>query len=234
MRLSLFSIRFPNQFEFAFFWTPTHCVIMIAIITTVLLSVLSTSAPTARNFITDGTIVGDCGESCSSIVEGNVNLTSLVACIATISERPTCNITYAAPGVAEVTETCSTDSVLVTVTADSAWVLGLGRGAILAANGAVTETESCPVKVYEGSDCGSTGQIGTLDLKKDSTTRIIMSLPQAVIKAETTQCAARLTEEYLDGRIIVGVLGGGSDGASELMSVGIISLVAFYLVTWSH
>eukprot|EP01053_Blabericola_migrator_P002537 Blabericola_migrator_1__2536@NODE_1715_length_3936_cov_19_202895_g1110_i0_p2_GENE_NODE_1715_length_3936_cov_19_202895_g1110_i0NODE_1715_length_3936_cov_19_202895_g1110_i0_p2_ORF_typecomplete_len110_score20_94_NODE_1715_length_3936_cov_19_202895_g1110_i057386 len=93
------------------------------------------------------------------------------------------------------------------------------------------ETESCPVEVYEGSDCGSTEQIGTLDLRKGSTTRIIMSLPQAVIKAETTQCAAHLTEEYLDGRSIVGVPGGGSDGASELMSVGIYHL---WLSTWSH
>eukprot|EP01053_Blabericola_migrator_P002267 Blabericola_migrator_1__2266@NODE_1627_length_4141_cov_279_934953_g1060_i0_p2_GENE_NODE_1627_length_4141_cov_279_934953_g1060_i0NODE_1627_length_4141_cov_279_934953_g1060_i0_p2_ORF_typecomplete_len240_score51_92DUF4873/PF16170_5/28DUF4873/PF16170_5/7_4_NODE_1627_length_4141_cov_279_934953_g1060_i05671286 len=231
MKKRCVKVSLHNSLYFAFSISPHQANIMIALITTVLLAVICASA-SDRIFVSDATIVGDCGDSCSSIVNGNVDLTSLIACIATIKERPTCNITYTAPATVVVTENCSTDTVKVKITGLADWILGTQRGSILAANTAVDETDTCLVKVIEGSDCNETEEIGTLDLKKDSATKVTLSGQDAVIKAETDQCAVRLTEEYLEGRIIVGVVGGGADGASELMGIGLTSLIAFYI--WSQ
>eukprot|EP01053_Blabericola_migrator_P008635 Blabericola_migrator_1__8634@NODE_4526_length_1105_cov_892_128131_g2804_i0_p1_GENE_NODE_4526_length_1105_cov_892_128131_g2804_i0NODE_4526_length_1105_cov_892_128131_g2804_i0_p1_ORF_typecomplete_len226_score47_93DUF4873/PF16170_5/2_9DUF4873/PF16170_5/17Tubulin_C/PF03953_17/0_2_NODE_4526_length_1105_cov_892_128131_g2804_i01678 len=222
---------------------------MIALITTIFLALICASAASNRNFVSDATIVGDCGDTCSSIVNGNVDLTSLIACIATIKERPTCNITYSAPATLVVTNCGYGVKVKVTGLAD--WILGTQRGSILAANTAVDETSTCLVKVFEGSECDDdTEVIGTLDLKKGSTTKVTLSGQDAVMEAETDEYAVRLTEEYIEGRIIVGVVGGGAttppaeastrpaeattppgeaDGASDLIGIGLMSLIAFYM-----
>eukprot|EP01053_Blabericola_migrator_P009594 Blabericola_migrator_1__9593@NODE_5232_length_834_cov_940_271186_g3339_i0_p1_GENE_NODE_5232_length_834_cov_940_271186_g3339_i0NODE_5232_length_834_cov_940_271186_g3339_i0_p1_ORF_typecomplete_len204_score30_36CFEM/PF05730_11/9_5e02CFEM/PF05730_11/1_9_NODE_5232_length_834_cov_940_271186_g3339_i0112723 len=184
----------------------------------------------AQNIIEEGTNIDDCGESCTDLIGGSLDLSTLVSCIATLKERPSCKITYSAPAVVVVKETCENDetAVKITVTGVADWILGSESGSILTVASQFPEGSTrCVVQVFEGSNCDSTDERGTLTLEASSTSEVTLLGADAVIKADDVACLADLDTKIAGSTVIVVI--GESSGAASALSLSAAALALTYV-----
>eukprot|EP01053_Blabericola_migrator_P005262 Blabericola_migrator_1__5261@NODE_2702_length_2442_cov_560_344000_g1690_i0_p3_GENE_NODE_2702_length_2442_cov_560_344000_g1690_i0NODE_2702_length_2442_cov_560_344000_g1690_i0_p3_ORF_typecomplete_len216_score29_04_NODE_2702_length_2442_cov_560_344000_g1690_i016922339 len=188
---------------------------MVAFVHLILFTtLLSTNANTwdaLLEIIESGTVINECGGACTDLMNlENKELADLALCLASVTRHSECKLTYAAPATLTVLGTCPDDAqaVRVSITGVSTWILGTEMGTTIGAASDITEKEPCQVEVYDGAECNSTNIVGTLDLSAKSQTRLNLEGSRAIVKATTTECAARLTERYIRGKTIVAALGG--------------------------
>eukprot|EP01053_Blabericola_migrator_P009475 Blabericola_migrator_1__9474@NODE_5140_length_863_cov_609_952261_g3266_i0_p1_GENE_NODE_5140_length_863_cov_609_952261_g3266_i0NODE_5140_length_863_cov_609_952261_g3266_i0_p1_ORF_typecomplete_len213_score27_65DUF4873/PF16170_5/8_2DUF4873/PF16170_5/7_NODE_5140_length_863_cov_609_952261_g3266_i0115753 len=190
----------------------------------------------AFELVTDGTSLDGCGGSCADVLGGDRNVATIIACITNLSQHSDCQITYGVPATLVVTGNCGEDAnaVKVRISGVADWISGVAQGTIIAAED-VDEATSCVLDVIEGSDCDNTEVKGTLTSGPGTDTKVNLSGSEAVVKARTDECGARLTEQYLEGRSVIIATGGlgGSGAVSNVMKNGLVfvlSLCAWILV----